>query len=54
LQQTYTEYIRQHKMKTLFIDVSDADFLGNEKHFQALVEALDKDYDIGQNILTLP
>ncbi len=54
LQQTYTEYIRQHKMKTLFIDVSDADFLGNEKHFQALVEALDKDYEIGQNILTLP
>jgi deoxyadenosine/deoxycytidine kinase len=54
LQETYTEYIRQHKIKTLFIDVSDADFLGNEKHFQALVEALGKDYDIGQNILTLP
>jgi deoxyadenosine/deoxycytidine kinase len=54
LQETYTEYIRQHKIKTLFIDVSDADFLGNEKHFQTLVEALDKDYDIGQNILTLP
>jgi len=54
LQQTYTEYIRQHKIKTLFIDVSDADFLGNEKHFQALVDALGKDYDIGQNILTLP
>ncbi|HZW66086.1 MAG TPA: deoxynucleoside kinase [Hanamia sp.] len=54
LQQTYTEYIRQHKIKTLFIDVSDADFLGNEKHFQALVDALGKDYGIGQNILTLP
>ncbi|MGN6266462.1 MAG: deoxynucleoside kinase [Ginsengibacter sp.] len=54
LQQTYTEYIRQHKIKTLFIDVSDADFLGNEKHFRTLVEALDKDYNIGQNILTLP
>ncbi|MGN6340223.1 MAG: deoxynucleoside kinase [Ginsengibacter sp.] len=54
LQQTYTEYIRQHKIKTLFIDVSDADFLGNEKHFRTLVEALNKDYDIGQNILTLP
>jgi len=54
LQQTYTEYIRQHKIKTLFIDVSDADFLGNEKHFQTLVEALNEDYDIGQNILTLP
>lgn len=54
LQETYTEYIRQHRIKTLFIDVSDADFLGNEKHFQTLVGALDKDYDIGQNILTLP
>ena len=54
LQETYTEFIRQHQVKTLFIDVSDADFLGNEKHFQTLLDALDKDYENGQNFLTLP
>ena len=31
LQETYTSYIRQHGMKTLFIDATNADFLGNEK-----------------------
>lgn len=54
LQETYTEYIRQHPIKTLFIDVSQADFLGNENHFQAVVEALDKEYENGPNFLTLP
>lgn len=54
LQETYTEYIRQHNVKTLFIDVSDADFLGNEKHIQAVLDALDKEYENGQNFLILP
>lgn len=54
LQETYTQYIRQHQVKTLFIDVSNADFLGNENHFQTVLEALNKDYDYGQNFLMLP
>ena len=54
LQQTYTHYIKQHNIKTLFIDASNADFLGNEKQFQAIVEALEKDYDNGQHYLNLP
>jgi deoxyguanosine kinase len=54
LQETYTQYIRQHQIKTLFIDVTNADFLGNEKHLQALLDALDKEYDYGQNYLMLP
>jgi deoxyadenosine/deoxycytidine kinase len=54
LQETYTGYIRQHNIKTLFIDVSEADFLGNEKHFQTVVDALDKEYENGQNFLILP
>jgi deoxyguanosine kinase len=54
LQETYTQYIRQHQIKTLFIDVTNADFLGNEKHLQALLDALDKEYDNGQNYLMLP
>jgi deoxyadenosine/deoxycytidine kinase len=54
LQEIYTSYIKQHHVKTLFIDVSNADFLGNEKHLQTLLDALNKDYDNGQNYLMLP
>jgi deoxyadenosine/deoxycytidine kinase len=54
IQQTYTHYIRQHNIKTLFIDASQADFLGNEKHFQAVLDALEKDYGEGQHYLSLP
>jgi len=54
LQEIYSSYIRQHPVKTLFIDVSNADFLGNEKHLQIVLDALDKDYDNGQNYLLLP
>lgn len=54
LQQTYTQYIKQHNIKTLFIDASQADFLGNEKHLNTVLEALEKDYENGQNYLMLP
>jgi len=54
LQETYTHYIRQHNLKTLFVDASNADFLGNEKHFRILLEALEKDYENGQHFLVLP
>lgn len=54
LQETYTHYIRQHNLKTLFVDVSNADFLGNEKHLQVIVDALDKTYALGPYYLTLP
>ena len=54
LQETYTQYIKQHNIKTLFIDASSADFLGNEKHLNAVLDALEKDYENGQNYLMLP
>lgn len=54
LQETYTQYIKQHNIKTLFIDASEADFLGNEKHLNAVLEALKNDYDEGQHYLQLP
>jgi len=54
LQETYTQYIKQHNIKTLFIDASEADFLGNEKHLNAVLEALDNDYNEGQHYLQLP
>ncbi|MFN5479566.1 MAG: deoxynucleoside kinase [Chitinophagaceae bacterium] len=54
IQQTYTHYIKQHHVKTLYVDASQADFLGNEKHLQTILEALEKDYSDGQHYLTFP
>jgi deoxyguanosine kinase len=54
IQETYTHYIKQHNIKTLFIDASNADFLGNEKHLQVVIDALENDYENGQHYLTLP
>jgi len=54
LQETYTHYIKQHNIKTLFVDVHNADFLGNEKHLEVILEALERDYEDGQHYLSLP
>jgi deoxyguanosine kinase len=54
IQETYTNYIRQHNIKTLFIDTTNADFLGNERHLQVVLEALEKDYPDGQHYINLP
>ena len=53
IQETYTHYIKQHNITTLFIDASNADFLGNEEHLKAIIEALEKDYEEGQHYITL-
>jgi deoxyguanosine kinase len=54
IQQTYTHYIKQHNIKTLFIDASNANFLDNPAHLKVVLEALEKEYDQGQYYLTLP
>ncbi|HEY8690883.1 MAG TPA: deoxynucleoside kinase [Chitinophagaceae bacterium] len=54
LQETYTQYIKQHNIKTLFIDASNSDFLGNDEHLKVVIDALDNDYDDGQHYLNLP
>jgi deoxyguanosine kinase len=54
IQETYTHYIRQHNMKTLYVDASNADFLSNEKHLQVIFDALEKDYEDGQHFISLP
>ncbi len=54
IQETYTSYIKQHNIKTIFIDASNADFLGNEKHMEIVLNALENDYEDGQHYFTLP
>jgi len=54
LQETYTQYIKQHNIKTLYVDAGNADFLGNEVHMNIIIDALDKEYGDGQHYITLP
>jgi len=54
IQETYTSYIKQHNIKTIFIDASNADFLDNEKHLQVVLNALESDLEDGQHYFTLP
>jgi deoxyguanosine kinase len=54
IQETYTNYLKQHNVKTLFVDAGNADFLGNEKHLKVIFDALEKDYANGQHFITLP
>ena len=54
LQETYTNYIKQHNIKTLFIDCSNADFVNNEAHLAIIINALDKEYEDGQHYISLP
>ena len=54
LQETYTQYIKQHNIKTLFVDASNADFLDNPEHLKTITDALEKQYENGQHYITLP
>ncbi len=54
IQQTYTHYIKQHPLRTLFVDASNVDFLHNEKHLEVILNALERDYEEGQHVITFP
>ncbi|MEP6512688.1 MAG: deoxynucleoside kinase, partial [Parafilimonas sp.] len=54
LQTTYTSYIKEHNIKTIVIDTANADFLGNEKHLQIVLDALEGELDEGQHYYSLP
>jgi deoxyguanosine kinase len=54
IQQTYTNYIKQHNIKTIFVDAENADFLGNKSHFNIIIDALNKEYNFGQHYFSLP
>jgi deoxyadenosine/deoxycytidine kinase len=54
IQETYTHYIKQHNIKTIFVDATNADFVGNEAHVAVILDALEKDLDYGQHYFTLP
>ena len=53
IQETYTSYIKQHNIKTIFVDASNADFLSNETHLQTIIDALGNDFESGQHYFSL-
>jgi deoxyadenosine/deoxycytidine kinase len=53
IQDTYTHYLRQQSSRTLFVDVTEADFLNNDSHLQSLIEAMDKEYEPGIHYIEL-
>lgn len=53
IQETYTHYIKQHNLRTIYVDVTKGDFLQNEKHLQAIIEILNTEIHEGQQYLTL-
>jgi deoxyadenosine/deoxycytidine kinase len=54
IQETYVQYIKQLNLPVLFVDASNADFLGNDKHLQVIMDALERSYEPGLHPLTLP
>jgi deoxyadenosine/deoxycytidine kinase len=54
IQETYHSYIRHHNVPTLLVDVSRADFLNNPAHLQTILKALEKKYDAGLHVVSLP
>jgi len=43
----YIQYLKQHSVRTLMIDTTKIDFLGEPAHFQQILQALEKDYAPG-------
>jgi deoxyadenosine/deoxycytidine kinase len=50
----YFQYLRQHAVRTLMIDTTKTDFLGEPAHFQQILHALEKDYGPGIHYLEAP
>jgi len=53
IQETYTSYIKQHNIKTIFVDALNADFLDNEEHLKIIMAALNEDTESTQRYVSL-
>jgi deoxyguanosine kinase len=54
IQETYTHYIRQHNIRTIFVEVNNSDFLDNKAHLNVVIDALERDLGEGQHFFSLP
>lgn len=51
IQDTYNNYIKQNRIKTIFVEADNADFLSNEAHLQAIVDALEVPFEKQQFVI---
>lgn len=54
IQETYSDYIKQHHIKTIYIDVSNADFLRNEAHLEVVLKAIKNKSEETRQFYSLP
>ncbi|MFT3903514.1 MAG: deoxynucleoside kinase [Niabella sp.] len=55
IQDTYNQYLKQQQsIPTLMVDATHADFITNDKHFNIITNALDKQYAPGIYHIDLP
>ena len=54
IQEMYTNYIKQHNIKAVFVDASNADFINNQAHVDVILDILTKEYEQGQYYTSLP
>lgn len=51
VQDMYMQFIRQHPVRTLVVDVTKMDFMRNEEDFRLLLDALEKEHPVGVTYL---
>ena len=53
IQETYTNYIKQHDIRTIFVDAADADFLVNEQHMDTVLQSLNNNSEARQTYIKI-
>lgn len=53
IQETYTTYLKHQRIKTLFVDAGNTDFINNEAHIDLIVQSLQENSSAAHRYLTL-
>ena len=54
IQMGYSDFIKQQSdMRILIIDINNADFINNRESYESIIEAINRDYEVGISRVTL-
>ena len=54
IQMGYSDFIKQQSdMRILIIDINDADFINDKENYESIIEAINRDYEVGVNRVIL-
>ncbi len=54
IQESYYEYLKQQKnLRILVLELNEIDFVANSKHFDLILDKINKEYPIGMTIVSL-